>query len=200
MIELAETIREWLFHSEASLLMMFVGVILLSYLLEDLAIVTAAALAVEQLMPASLALAAIFVGISTGDFGLYFIGKAAQRVRFLRYRLFRYQRARVFKRQLHQKAFMTLFIVRFVPGLRTLGFSLSGFLDVPKWQFFIAVITATALWTALIFGSFFKLGNAQWLQESQFSWLLIPVGLCLMWLLNKLITKTFLRGTYDTVR
>lgn len=200
MTELAATIEAWLFQDNASVTMLFIGIVLLSYLLEDLAIVTAATLAVEQLMPTSVALMAIFVGISTGDLGLYLMGKAAQKVRFLRYRLFRYQRARSMQRKLHQQAFMTLFIVRFIPGLRTIGFTLSGFLDVPKIKFFIAVLTATGLWKALVFGSFFQLGNAQWLQDSQVSWLLIPLGLCLMLLLNKLITKTLLRDAYDTAR
>ncbi|WP_414932728.1 DedA family protein [Vibrio europaeus] len=200
MTELAATIEAWLFQDNVSVMMLFIGIVLLSYLLEDLAIVTAATLAVEQLMPTSVALMAIFVGISTGDLGLYLMGKAAQKVRFLRYRLFRYQRARSMQRKLHQQAFMTLFIVRFIPGLRTIGFTLSGFLDVPKIKFFIAVLTATGLWTALVFGSFFQLGNAQWLQDSQVSWLLIPLGLCLMLLLNKLITKTLLRDAYDTAR
>ncbi|MCG9576955.1 VTT domain-containing protein [Vibrio tubiashii] len=200
MTELAVTIEAWLFQDNVSVTMLFIGIVLLSYLLEDLAIVTAATLAVEQLMPTSVALMAIFVGISTGDLGLYLMGKAAQKVRFLRYRLFRYQRARSMQRKLHQQAFMTLFIVRFIPGLRTIGFTLSGFLDVPKIKFFIAVLMATGLWTALVFGSFFQLGNAQWLQDSQVSWLLIPLGLCLMLLLNKLITKTLLRDTYDTAR
>lgn len=200
MTELAATIEAWLFQDNVSVTMLFIGIVLLSYLLEDLAIVTAATLAVEQLMPTSVALMAIFVGISTGDLGLYLMGKAAQKVRFLRYRLFRYQRARNMQRKLHQQAFMTLFIVRFIPGLRTIGFTLSGFLDVPKIKFFIAVLTATGLWTALVFGSFFQLGNAQWLQDSQVSWLLIPLGLCLMLLLNKLITKTLLRDAYDTAR
>ncbi|AIW15519.1 membrane protein [Vibrio tubiashii ATCC 19109] len=200
MTELAVTIEAWLFQDNVSVTMLFIGIVLLSYLLEDLAIVTAATLAVEHLMPTSVALMAIFVGISTGDLGLYLMGKAAQKVRFLRYRLFRYQRARSMQRKLHQQAFMTLFIVRFIPGLRTIGFTLSGFLDVPKIKFFIAVLTATGLWTALVFGSFFQLGNAQWLQDSQVSWLLIPLGLCLMLLLNKLITKTLLRDAYDTAR
>jgi membrane protein DedA with SNARE-associated domain len=200
MTELAATIEAWLFQDNVSVTMLFIGIVLLSYLLEDLAIVTAATLAVEHLMPTSVALMAIFVGISTGDLGLYLMGKAAQKVRFLRYRLFRYQRARSMQRKLHQQAFMTLFIVRFIPGLRTIGFTLSGFLDVPKIKFFIAVLTATGLWTALVFGSFFQLGNAQWLQDSQVSWLLIPLGLCLMLLLNKLITKTLLRDAYDTAR
>ncbi len=200
MMELAVTVETWLFQGDVSISMLFIGVILLSYLLEDLAIVTAATLAVEQVMPTSLALMAIFIGISSGDFGLYFLGKAAQRFRFLRYRLFRYQRARQMKRQLHRRSFATLFIVRFIPGLRMVGFTLSGFLDVAKTQFFIAVLTATGLWTALVFGSFFQIGSAQWLQQSQNGWLLIPVGLCLMWLLNKFITKTVLRGAYDAAR
>ena len=200
MTEITATIEAWLLQTNVTLTMLFLGVVLLSYLLEDLAIVTAATLAVEQAMPTSVALLAIFVGISTGDLGLYLLGKLAQRVRFLRYRLFRYQRARSMRRKLHHKAFITLFIIRFIPGLRTIGFTLSGFLDVPKTKFFLAVITATALWTLIVFGSFFQLGNAQWLQDSQTGWLLVPFGICLMLLLNKLISRVLLRDTYDTAR
>nr|WP_081467663.1 VTT domain-containing protein [Vibrio sinaloensis] len=200
MMDVVTSIEAWLFQDNVSLAALFVGIVLLSYLLEDLAIITAATLAVEQLMPTSLALAAIFVGISSGDLGLYLLGKSAQRVRVLRYRLFRYQRARKLRRKIHQQAFSTLFVVRFIPGLRTVGFTLSGFLDVPKSKFFIAVLTATGLWTVLVFGSFFQLGNAQWLKESQISWLLIPLGLGVMLLVNKLITRTFLRDAYDTAR
>jgi membrane protein DedA with SNARE-associated domain len=200
MTEITATIEDWLLQTNVTLTMLFLGVVLLSYLLEDLAIVTAATLAVEQAMPTSVALLAIFVGISTGDLGLYLLGKLAQRVRFLRYRLFRYQRARSMRRKLHHKAFITLFIIRFIPGLRTIGFTLSGFLDVPKTKFFLAVITATALWTLIVFGSFFQLGNAQWLQDSQTGWLLVPFGICLMLLLNKLISRVLLRDAYDTAR
>lgn len=95
---------------------------------------------------------------------------------------------------------MTLFLVRFIPGLRTVGFTLSGFLGVPKTKFLFAVLTATALWTVLIFGSFFQLGNAQWFQQHQSGWVLIPLGVCLMVLVNKLLTKTLLRDTYDRAR
>lgn len=199
-MDLVTIIEAWLLQDDVSLSMLFIGIVLLSYLLEDLAIITAATLSVEQVMPSSLALVAIFVGISSGDFGLYWLGKLAQKVPFLRYRLLRHQRARKLRRTLHKQAFKTLFIIRFVPGLRTAGFTLSGFLDVPKTKFFFAVLVATGLWTVLVFGSFFQLGNAQWLQDNQISWLLIPAGLCLMLLINKFITRTFLRDTYDTVR
>ncbi|MGD1505261.1 DedA family protein [Vibrio harveyi] len=194
------TLEAWLYQGNVPLSMLFLGVVLLSYLLEDLAIVTAATLAVEQVMPTPLALLAIFTGIATGDIGLYWLGKLAQKVRFFRYRLLRYQRARRVRRTLHHKAFITLFIVRFIPGLRTVGFTLSGFLDVPKMKFLIAVLSATSLWTALIFGSFFQLGSMQWLQQHQINTLLIPIGLVVMLLLNKLISKTLLRNTYGETR
>ncbi|MET2972655.1 DedA family protein [Vibrio harveyi] len=194
------TLEAWLYQGNVPLSMLFLGVVLLSYLLEDLAIVTAATLAVEQVMPTPLALLAIFTGIATGDIGLYWLGKLAQKVRFFRYRLLRYQRARRVRRTLHHKAFITLFTVRFIPGLRTVGFTLSGFLDVPKMKFLIAVLSATSLWTALIFGSFFQLGSMQWLQQHQINTLLIPIGLVVMLLLNKLISKTLLRNTYGATR
>ncbi|CAH1543425.1 Membrane protein [Vibrio harveyi] len=194
------TLEAWLYQGNVPLSMLFLGVVLLSYLLEDLAIVTAATLAVEQVIPTPLALLAIFTGIATGDIGLYWLGKLAQKVRFFRYRLLRYQRARRVRRTLHHKAFITLFIVRFIPGLRTVGFTLSGFLDVPKMKFLIAVLSATSLWTALIFGSFFQLGSMQWLQQHQINSLLIPIGLVVMLLLNKLISKTLLRNTYGATR
>ncbi|ENG7520010.1 VTT domain-containing protein [Vibrio harveyi] len=194
------TLEAWLYQGNVPLSMLFLGVVLLSYLLEDLAIVTAATLAVEQVMPTPLALLAIFTGIATGDIGLYWLGKLAQKVRFFRYRLLRYQRARRVRRTLHHKAFITLFTVRFIPGLRTVGFTLSGFLDVSKMKFLIAVLSATSLWTALIFGSFFQLGSMQWLQQHQINSLLIPIGLVVMLLLNKLISKTLLRNTYGATR
>ncbi|MFY2507520.1 DedA family protein [Vibrio pectenicida] len=199
-MELANQIQAWLYAGHTSIWVLFVGIILLSYLLEDLAIVTAATLAVQELMPMSAALFAIFVGIATGDLGLYFIGKSAQRVRFLRYRMFQYRRVRLINRKLHQNAFVTLFVVRFIPGLRTVGFTLSGFLDISILRFLAAVIGATSLWTVLIFGSFYHLGNVAWLKDSHIIWALIPVGLCLMWMLNKIITTTLLRGMYDNAR
>jgi len=199
-MELANQIQAWLYAGHTSIWVLFVGIILLSYLLEDLAIVPAATLAVQELMPMSAALFAIFVGIATGDLGLYFIGKSAQRVRFLRYRMFQYRRVRLINRKLHQNALVTLFIVRFIPGLRTVGFTLSGFLDITILRFLAAVIGATSLWTVLIFGSFYHLGNVAWLKDSHIIWALIPVGLCLMWMLNKIITTTLLRGMYDNAR
>lgn len=199
-MDTASGIEAWLLSGGVSLPWLFVGVILLSYLLEDLAIVTAATLAVEGVMPLSVALLSIFVGISSGDLGLYALGRIAQNVRFIRYRIFQYQRARQVKRRLSQRAFLSLFVIRFIPGLRTVGFTLSGFVGVPVGQFLAAVLSATSLWSVLIFGSFYQLGRASWLQESHAVWLMVPLGVVLLWGLNKVMSKTILRGRYDAAR
>lgn len=199
-METAGSLEAWLLNGQASISLLFVGVILLSYLLEDLAIVTAATLAVDGVMPLPMALLSIFVGISSGDLGLYLLGQAAHKFRPLRYRIFQYKRARAVKRKLAHKAFYSLFIIRFIPGLRTVGFTLSGFVGVPIGQFLLAVLSATSLWTALIFGSFYQLGNIQWLQDSQAIWLMVPLGVLFLWGLNKVMTKTILRGRYDAAR
>ena len=197
-MDIATSINNGLLQQEWSAPVLFVAIILLSYLLEDLAIVTAATLAVQQVMPTSVALLAIFLGISSGDLALYLIGKAAKKVPWLRYRLLRFHRGRRVRRQLQQHALVTLFVVRFVPGLRTVGFTLSGFVDIEIKTFFIAVLSASALWTALVFGSLFQLGHASWIQSQPMGWLLIPCGVFVLWLVNKLIAKRFVRNGHDT--
>lgn len=73
-----ESIQTWLNSGEESLLWLMLGIIALSYLLEDLAIVSAAGLATQGLIPPQYALLAIFIGIATGDLGLYYLGKSGR--------------------------------------------------------------------------------------------------------------------------
>ena len=63
--------ESYLLYIQQNALLAFVGIIILSYILEDLAIVTAAILASNQVIPNSLGLIAIFVGIASGDLLLY---------------------------------------------------------------------------------------------------------------------------------
>lgn len=55
---------EWLTLHSSSPFWVFLGIVVLSYLLEDVAIVTAAGLASQQLTPMPFALLAIFIGIA----------------------------------------------------------------------------------------------------------------------------------------
>lgn len=191
---LATDIQTFLTAESHSLALLFIGVILLSYLLEDVAIVTAATLALQNLMPPSLALLAIFVGIVSGDLGLYYLGQVAQRVRPLRYQALTNKHFRTVRRKLHHHAFLNLFIIRFVPGLRTVGFTLSGFFSIPLTLFLCSVLTATALWTLIVFSTLYYLGSQVWQQPSHYQWIIIPITIGLLMLTNRFLNKSFSKG------
>ncbi|MGB6293001.1 hypothetical protein B9J87_11765 [Vibrio sp. V19_P1S1T109] len=191
---LAIDIQTFLTAESHSLTLLFIGVILLSYLLEDVAIVTAATLALQNLMPPGLALLAIFVGIVSGDLGLYYLGQVAQRVRPLRYQALTNKHFRTVRRKLHHHTFLNLFIIRFVPGLRTVGFTLSGFFSIPLALFLCSVLTATALWTLIVFSTLYYLGSQVWQQSSPYQWIIIPIAIGLLMLTNRLLNKSFSKG------
>lgn len=191
---LAIDIQTFLTAESHSLTLLFIGVILLSYLLEDVAIVTAATLALQNLMPPGLALLAIFIGIVSGDLGLYYLGQVAQRVRPLRYQALTNKHFRTVRRKLHHHTFLNLFIIRFVPGLRTVGFTLSGFFSIPLALFLCSVLTATALWTLIVFSTLYCLGSQVWQQSSPYQWIIIPIAIGLLMLTNRLLNKSFSKG------
>ncbi|MGC7892190.1 DedA family protein [Vibrio anguillarum] len=191
---LAIDIQTFLTAESHSLTLLFIGVILLSYLLEDVAIVTAATLALQNLMPPGLALLAIFVGIVSGDLGLYYLGQVAQRVRPLRYQALTNKHFRTVRRKLHHHTFLNLFIIRFVPGLRTVGFTLSGFFSIPLALFLCSVLTATALWTLIVFSTLYYLGSQVWQQSYPYQWIIIPIAVGLLMLTNRLLNKSFSKG------
>jgi membrane protein DedA with SNARE-associated domain len=173
---------EWITSSHAVTL--FFGIILLSYLLEDLAIVTAALVASDDLLIMPLALLAIFIGIASGDLALYWLGKVAHRSRCLRYRLLRHKSMKVIRQKLSLQAFGNIFVIRFVPGLRAVGYSLSGFFHISLWQFLLAVMLATAVWVGVVFTVIYQLGSASWLVDTPYKWFLAPLALLVLWALN----------------
>ncbi len=195
--DVTQLLHQWLLSGTHSALALGIGIVLLSYLLEDLAIVTAATLAVQEYLRVDLALLAIFIGIASGDLALYGLGWLSTRVRALRYHTIRHARSRRLARKLHQHGFTTLFVVRFVPGLRFVGFTLSGVLRLPLTTFLFAVLSATALWTALVFTSFYQLGRMFNWSDSAAVWLILPLGIALMWRVNRLISTRMLKRDYD---
>lgn len=188
------SIQTWLNSGEESLIWLMLGIIALSYLLEDLAIVTAAGLATQAIISPQYALLAIFIGITTGDLGLYYLGKSGRYFRGVRYRALTNRYFRALRTRLRQNAFSSLFIIRFVPGLRTIGFTLSGFFVIPLSTFLFAVISATALWTGIVFSTIYYLGTSAWLQASEYQWIVIPCAIALLFFSNRLINRTYSRG------
>ncbi|AWY00229.1 hypothetical protein A8139_09630 [Marinomonas primoryensis] len=186
--------QTWLVSGSASFALLSVGIVLLSYLLEDLAIATAAILSAQGSLPPSLALLAIFIGIVTGDLGLYILGSYTRKIRWLRYRALTNVSYKRVKRNLQQRAFLNLFIIRFIPGLRTIGFTLSGFLPIPLPLFLSAVLLASSIWTLLVFTLIYLLGSNVLMLLSEFKWGLIPVAFALLFFINRFLNKSFSRG------
>ncbi|RBP85643.1 DedA family protein [Marinomonas rhizomae] len=187
-------LQAWLTAGTTSLALLCVGIVLLSYLLEDLAIATAATLSAHGDLSPSLALLSIFIGISTGDLGLYILGRYARKVRWLRYRALTNSSFKVVRRKLTLRAFVNLFLIRFIPGLRTIGFTLSGFLVIPLPVFFSAVLLATSIWTLVVFTLIYQIGSSVFMQVSELKWVLIPVAFGLLFLMNRFLNKSFTRG------
>lgn len=193
-VSLVNQVHEYLTSTPHSWYLLAAGIILLSYLLEDLAIITAAALATQGLMSAPVALVVIFIGIASGDLALYYLGKYCQHFRGLKYRALTNQYFRVLRRKFRQNAFLNIFIIRFVPGLRSIGFTLSGFFSIPLATFSLAVIFATSLWTLLVFSTIYYLGMTSWIQSSQYHWMIIPVALVVLYVINRVVNKSLTRG------
>ena len=170
------------------------GVIALSYLLEDLAIVTAAGLATQGLISPQYALLAIFIGITTGDLGLYYLGKSGHYFRGVRYKALTNKYFRSLHTKLRQNAFSSLFVIRFIPGLRTVGFTLSGFFAIPMSTFLFAVISATAIWSGIVFSAIYYLGTSTWLQASEYQWVITSCAIALLFIGNRLVNRTYSRG------
>jgi len=191
---LLETLQSMLADRTTSVTWLFIGIILLSYLLEDLAIVTAAVLASQGNMPIAWALMGIFIGIATGDLALYGLGRSGRRLRCVRLKVLKMPYFHTVKQGFETHMLLNLFMIRFVPGLRTVGFTLSGFLALPVGLFFGAVIIATALWSGVVFGIIFIFGQQTWLVATQYQWLLIPFALLGLFGVNRLIKKTYLKG------
>ncbi|WP_333909667.1 DedA family protein [Vibrio sp. SCSIO 43137] len=168
---------------------LFISIILLSYLLEDLAIVTAALLAADNAISPSLSLLAIFIGIATGDIGLYALGMLAARWRALRYRLLTNRGMKLVRHRLKNNTMLNIAIIRFIPGLRTIGFTLSGLFRVSFVQYMTSVMVATAIWTAIIFFLVYQLGSVEWLQDNEWKWVIAPCALFALWKINRHSSK-----------
>ncbi|MFI3255899.1 MAG: VTT domain-containing protein [Psittacicella sp.] len=163
------------FNHPHSLWMIMLGLIILSYILEDLALITAAALSAEHIIPPQWSLLAVFLGITSGDVFLYFFGRLSRRIRFLRYKAIRNKKFKAFRKRFRKHAFVGLFIIRFIPGLRSIGYTMSGFISIPTLIFLGPVIIASAIWTSLVFGAIYYIGIAILVRYSWMKWALIPL-------------------------
>ena len=145
-----------------------------TYLLEDAAIITGALLSADGLISSELAFMALFIGIFTGDLGLYGLGVFLTRFRWLQ-RLFdlkAVERAGVW---LKKRMTFTVLFVRIIPGMRLPVYTACGSFGLSFFKFSMLVFVASLLWTGFIFFGLYSLGSMFWEQAGPWKWLLLPL-------------------------
>ncbi len=145
-----------------------------TYLLEDAAIITGVLLSADGLISSELAFLALFIGIFTGDLGLYGLGTLLPRVTWLQ-RFFDLKAVNDASVWLKRRMVFTVLFVRIIPGLRLPVYTACGSFGLPFFRFAILVFSASLLWTGFIFFGLYSLGSMYWGQTGPWKWLLLPV-------------------------
>ena len=170
-------------------LVLMLIIIFTSYILEDAAIVGAALLVADSSLSYTSGLIAIFLGIFSGDLILYYIGALSHKFPWAQRKL-ESKKGQSLKLKLHQKAFLSIFIIRFIPGLRSIGYLACGALKVKLTTFLLSIAFASIIWCGLIYSGIYWLGDALWLADSPWRWLLAPILLVILWSANKKINES----------
>jgi len=130
--------------------LLFLGIMLLTFLLEDAVALAAGLLASQMLIDPDVALAALVVGTVVGDLGLYGIGRHAAGTRIGR-RLGAARGVASATDWLASRSTLAVASARFLPGLRLPVYLASGYAALPFGRF-AAIVAATCLvWTPGIF-------------------------------------------------
>ena len=128
------------------------ALVLTSFLLEDVAIASAASLAATGLLSWAEAFGWVFLGIAIGDIGLYATGLGARRIPWLHRKYIVPQGDSGIKLRLEQNLLTAVLLARVIPGLRLVTYVLCGFVRTPFVAFCLWVLLAVALWTAALLG------------------------------------------------
>ncbi len=163
--------------------------ILSSWIWEDASVVTGALLAADGFLSVPVAVIAVFVGITSGDLALYYLGRLAIRWRPLRYKLVTNAKYREFKKRFKRRLYSNIFVIRFVPGLRTLGFTLCGLWKIPHIRFISAMASAGIFWILIVFTAVYSLGSSEWLEESRWKYGLIVFAFIMLVVNNYLASR-----------
>lgn len=152
----------------------------LAWLWEDAALIAGALLAVDGHLSIVASLIAVFVGITSGDLGLYYLGYLARRVRFIRARILLNERSRRLQKRFRRHILWNILLIRFVPGLRTVGFTVCGLWALGLGRFLGAITLAGGIWIGVVYPIIYRLGSASWFEDSHWKWALMVFALALL--------------------
>jgi len=148
---IAETLATLVQLASGQPALLFLGIMLLTFLLEDAVALASGLLASQMLIDPGVALAALVFGTVVGDLGLYGIGRHAAGTRIGR-RLGAARGVASATDWLARRSTLAVASARFLPGLRLPVYLASGYAALPFGRF-AAIVSLTCLaWTP---GTFF---------------------------------------------
>ena len=155
--------------ASGSSLLLGLVVFLGAFTLEDPTTVLVGVLAADGVIPVPLAIIALFLGIILGDLALYGLGRSARTHPKLG-RLIEHDLVVPLKVWLESRYVLTIFSVRFVPGLRLPTYAASGFFRASFRAFLLTAVSATLLWTTLLFtlSYWFGAATSAWLDSVRY--------------------------------
>jgi membrane protein DedA with SNARE-associated domain len=137
-------------HQSGSQAYLFLGLVLTTFLLEDVALAAGAALVMDGAVGWGFSFSAVAGGIALGDLGLYWIGQQSLRLGWLR-RRFVDEKTLILKEKIEHRLVSVIFLARVIPGLRLLTYVSCGYLRIRFLPFACWVVISVALWTAGLF-------------------------------------------------
>ena len=172
------------------------AVILGTYILEDVAIISTALLCADGMLTPLAGFVALIFGIYTGDLGLYGLGRLFQRWQpaFFRKRLHR--RINQIAPRLQANMISVVLLVRLIPGLRLPSYVGCGFFRLSFAVFNCLVLFASGIWTALVFWPIYFLGVEFWEANSTVKWWLLAAFIIFVFGLHRFLAGS-LRSHMD---
>lgn len=178
-----------------TLVALLLGLLVATYLSEDLACVAAGLLVAQGLVPVVPAILACLMGIFTGDLGLYLAGRHFGRPALHRPPLrWLVDPARLTRSEawFRRRGVWAVLLSRFVPGTRAACYVSAGVLRMPLTRYAPVFLLAASVWTPLLVTVAWAVGEPAlaWLSTWSRWGLLAGVGLALtLLLLVRLITR-----------
>jgi len=155
------------------------AIILATFILEDPTTIGAGLLVAEDRMAFVTAFVALTVGISLGDFGLFWVGRLAG-PRVVRWGLVSPARLERANRWFQRNLVAAVILSRFLPGMRTPTYIAAGIARASARRFVIVAVAASLVWSYLLLHLTVALGDAVMPMLGRYRWPVAAVVLLVL--------------------
>jgi len=179
-------------------IIIYLFIFLFTFVLEDVATVSAALLSSYGYIMPELAYFSLLMGIVLGDLGLYGLGYAASHFKWAK-RILERKKVKLVNEWFDKRQVIAVIGARFVPGARLPTYTAMGFFKLSFTKFIITVFIASVIWTSLLFAAVFTIGEIFVDQLEAYRWPMAIFMIVTVLLLPRLIEYSVSRKKkYDS--